>query len=650
MSGIVHWEDNGIRSIECSHCHAHFSFDGYKLANFLYGLILLNGKKVGYLGTTCPSCLNTILSKIDRPKFDLYAAQLRKGIFSDSFPVYNQLYYYPSVNYAPHKIKGLSAFQIPPPQYVVVRKENQELAINNLDEFRDAGFELGGEDEYLCSYLPANQPPIGYIIAVCFFKEDQIHKLEVFENKHNIKVFPRYFHKMDVLNQIDEFCWKYGLYMKFRAERKINAEKSFEALRESAEFEGVEVGEIAVQRLGIDPEEIEFMAKMNGYENDTGALKIKLAESGLGSIEMVEEDAIEKPSEWDIVKDFIEILLADPDPFPADVNANALLKQFQKRKFPFHKQSVPETISSLRIPEDDFNKGIFEHDQMVADLRELSHLKATREFLKREVLNFVNAYVDKFKSSTYSYADFWELKFEYLKALHETVMRAKETDEIVVVQSELLPENQRYFFLKEGRAYRIIFEGKTFDKLTELGFHYLYYIVKNKGKSHTPVFLYDRFQSDPHKQKPAKNFDIGMPQVYKDEEHERHDFDGIAQRTQLVSPGYKQGLRDIKKKIDQLKGDLVKAEAEGKSDEAKRVQEEIDRIEDHKRKYIQINSDDKKDPLYESKRKAVGNAFTRAMKILNNKDVERHFRRSITGFSSSSICYQPDPDIDWFVS
>ena len=103
----------------------------------------------------------------------------------------------------------------------------------------------------------------------------------------------------------------------------------------------------------------------------------------------------------------------------------------------------------------------------------------------------------------------------------------------------------------------------------------------------------------------------------------------------------------LNEELNRLKNEKAKFEKISDFKKAQGMQREIDRLNEHKREYLRQLKEEEKDPVYEKKRKSVGNALSRAMAMIKNKQAKRHFRNSISGFYGSSLSYNPDPDIEW---
>ena len=175
----------------CEHCDQPINQFVLSISVFLYGAAVLAGPKLGYVGITCPSCLNTILLKGDSLVRLYQDMELFFG--PNNSHLDPALRYHSSVLYSPNQIEYLDAFNIP--------TWCCPLSDNSKENFHgELGMYLESEprlsQEYLCSYIYGNAVPIGSFASIWWFRLDEIEKLVQIENEHQVRVFPRYVHKM----------------------------------------------------------------------------------------------------------------------------------------------------------------------------------------------------------------------------------------------------------------------------------------------------------------------------------------------------------------------------------------------------------------------------------------------------------------------
>ena len=619
MSGIVHWENDDIRSIECSHCHAHFSFDGYKLANFLYGLILLNGKKEGYLGTTCPSCLNTILSKIDRPKYDLYACQLCKGLLSDPTYNYYQFNYSSLVNYDPNDIPGIGVFNIPKPFIKFPSTNDLEYIAQSLNGYTSEFPEL--DEEYSCSYRPTINPPMGPMLAVYWFKNDEIEAITSFENRNGLKVFPRYYHKIELIEQVEWFCWKYGLKNEFLSKMKKKAEES--AQRRSDIYER-HYDDLKMQNI-----DLEKLRETN----------IVVASNKIDMLDLVKEsDTTEK---WDIFADFLSILVADSDPFPWETEEAHKLKGLIKQRHPLRGFEFTNTFALSDLQNIPTDKGELAHNKIVLDVREISHLRTVQLFLLNEFEHFVEECKTKAQGNNFSYADFWSIKERYLLRLLNSVKEGAYV------------EPSFDFSINEfDDHYEVIFHGERHLLSRLIGFKRLFYLLEKKYEE-ISMFEIDQTEGVD----PETIFEMSKEAIdFLMDKEKWAEQKGSANQGEVDNAIEKKwGKRVINelvpqiKKYKQLRQDQIIAEQKNDKKtlmqirvEQKRIQKLISLI-----LYRSSLTDEERERSRLLKNK-IDKSIKEAIGSITDRKLRMHFDNAYKYVSREyTFAYKPNPDIDW---
>jgi hypothetical protein len=218
-------------NFKCDHCRQEFWGENFNIAAFLYGVFLLLGQEKEYVGLTCPNCIKTILIKDNSDLVDYTKQNLSLGEMS--FPIYlvrdkdddpdyshglipfsSKLRYHSSVNYDPVQIPEIKDFNII--DWSGRLTNNLEV---KLDYYMGENPQL--QEKYLCPYIPYGEPPIGPYFSIWWFREDQIDDLVKIENDEELRIFPRYVHKISEIENIDRFCWNYYL-----PEGQINGDKT----------------------------------------------------------------------------------------------------------------------------------------------------------------------------------------------------------------------------------------------------------------------------------------------------------------------------------------------------------------------------------------------------------------------------------------
>jgi hypothetical protein len=497
---------------QCEHCDQEFSFDALNIAIFLYGVLFLTGKDSGYFGFNCPKCLNTLLINNDTDFGDAVCQRLLKGFAVDSEPTGKQLRYFSSVNYAPKVIPGLGAFEIETWVTTTFSLNAQQIQKNLNFQYQNYP-EL--EADYLCSYLPVEEMPSGVLFTVNWFKEDQIEKLVAFENRRQLKVFPRYFYQSDLLNQMEFFCWKNYLHSKWLSDGEKSAEEDLRNLTNIAEFQGWESKGLLKSNPEIGPVPWNILQENMNDDFD-----------------------------WKLTGEFMQILADDPDPFPFHPNggANKLLKSIWKTRHPFNGQEIPSDIYKIDPAKYSLNDLDTGHKDIISLLQGSFHLEPVQRFLGESVQPFIKDYIKIARKWTFSYADFWETKQQYLEQLFDAMQAKDHVDQSDIMETNKPIENHPIFrrprekqfgFFKEGASYRLIYAGKEFTGLKKDGFMYLYYLVQNKGIEFTPAILYQILKGP---SLPINENDLDLPgkDNMEGDDDERHDFDRVDK--QLAMP------------------------------------------------------------------------------------------------------------------
>ena len=123
--------------------------------------------------------------------------------------------------------------------------------------------------------------------------------------------------------------------------------------------------------------------------------------------------------------DFLNILLADPNPWDFEGQINRLCKGFWKTKNPFTTVKLPQSLSQ-------FSSHPFKE---VGQSEWLQEAKATilpvltkeyvQLYLTQNYAYFISEYVERSKDRAFSYADLWDLKNKYLRDLVTLIEKTK---------------------------------------------------------------------------------------------------------------------------------------------------------------------------------------------------------------------------------
>jgi len=358
----------------CDNCQQQFSHFTVNISCMLYGIAFLGGKDSAFSCITCPSCLQTIL---------LECGDLNK-LFNEINEVYYPgwgksgptLRYNSSVLYRPDQIPQLRRFKSIFNNLVI--DEVEPLFHETVrEEFRAV---LNSREEYVCSYLPGPDLPIGPVASLWWFLKDDIEKLVEIENQEGVRVFPRYVYRIDFYKNINNFCWKYLVGDRLWEDAKKDSE--IPTAPEDPFHEDLSYGRIINNNGG--EQELSFQA-------------------GIA---------------------FLNLLLDDPNPLPDPLDdTKRLFKGLWKTKNPFKGRTAPIEYCHL-MPE------AFEdpdaHAGMLSKIRENQTRQCTLEFVTGNYIAFINDYIAIARRSDFCYGYVWELKLKYLSALYNSLQKEEQ--------------------------------------------------------------------------------------------------------------------------------------------------------------------------------------------------------------------------------
>lgn len=200
-TGVTDSVQNARFHVYCDHCHERLF-----LAELIdrCGIIILTGRKHGYVGSVCPHCLKTVLTKTGHDAID----ELRCGL---QFPNQNQ----PSEGIGawyhsfPYSIRrDICDLNIVDRFFKPLTPKNTKLESWELAHL--SNLSTGVPEGVLCSYSFGDSA-IGPAITAWWFKEEDVDHFLSIENRDHVRVFPRYIAYNQSLAAIEQFCWKYRL-------------------------------------------------------------------------------------------------------------------------------------------------------------------------------------------------------------------------------------------------------------------------------------------------------------------------------------------------------------------------------------------------------------------------------------------------------
>ncbi|MBT3367514.1 MAG: hypothetical protein HN416_10185 [Nitrospina sp.] len=248
---------------KCEHCPQEFSLYSFRIAVFLYGVILLANEHNGYMGITCPSCMKTTLTRIEKVRLEQIKNELGEYIVTitdlealHGFPIdvirFGNTNSEPPICGTDIEIETLekpdeSSYTGSALSYVTVSTFRYEdldiepLSENSIharcnDKYFQATFESfqhwprnfeeesiwhgtfsdepSNSSQYTLCSRPIKVPADQNICRVYWFKEDDIQKLVARENKENLKIFPRHFFDSSIRESCETFSTEAGLIYK----------------------------------------------------------------------------------------------------------------------------------------------------------------------------------------------------------------------------------------------------------------------------------------------------------------------------------------------------------------------------------------------------------------------------------------------------
>jgi len=249
---------------KCNNCSQEFSLYSFRIAVFLYGMILLANEQNAYMGITCPKCMKTTLTKIEKARLEEIGKELGERIIitydlteifgfevsaryvgkpgPQSVSRASDIYMDNMERYDESRSSVNSTLAVQVVSTLKYERLDTEPAHKNSinawchDSVFHSRFELcqhwpGNDKEKalwhedlneisnhhaqytLCS-RPIKVPAEDPLCLVYWFKEDDVHILVALENKDKLKIFPRHFYDGYIRKLCENFLVKSGLWFK----------------------------------------------------------------------------------------------------------------------------------------------------------------------------------------------------------------------------------------------------------------------------------------------------------------------------------------------------------------------------------------------------------------------------------------------------
>ncbi len=187
---------------------------------------------------------------------------------------------------------------------------------------------------------------------------------------------------------------------------------------------------------------------------------------------------------------FLDVLLSEPFPL-GDILTQGICNYLWIEVDPFHNQAFPEAFVS-DIKSDELKakteEKMKQHLKMVDRVQENFTKQYVQEFLKKNLIDFLEEYEERFHSKQFSYAYVWELKESFLEGLYEATNKGLRSD-------------SPYAIYREGEGWRIVFNGKPISGLRGKGFLWIYYIISCPEKKVYYRALQEQFGDTEQKKK-----------------------------------------------------------------------------------------------------------------------------------------------------
>ena len=385
-----------IIDFHCENCQSQFSENSLNLATFLYGLIYLGKKGTSYIGITCPNCLTAILIKECQYPSDLFN-RLSAWITFGNSQFHMKLTYFSSIYH--HNIVNQHLQSLRPYNINYFQTSLSDDRFDQINEAINSHVVQNDLADHLCSFSVSDGQTDSIETFTLYVDEKHLEDLVRYEQDNNVRIIPRYIHQLNLFDQIEEYCARYGFGSPL--ERLIPAAKTNleELERESKEKTS-------------DPSEI--------IGNNPSILHPEILENYLVN-EHSGDDA-----QFRIASDLMEILAADPYPWDFPSKDQDWIVDFWKRPHPFKDQGVPMFWPDPKNSYSENNTQSL-HREMVDEVEPLFSKGYVQKFLSNQYSGFIKEYSQLVSKYALSYADIWDLKERYLARVYQCVRDKKAT-------------------------------------------------------------------------------------------------------------------------------------------------------------------------------------------------------------------------------
>jgi len=442
---------------ECPHkgCGQVFNDINFRLAVYLNGVFFLVKPEKGIIGFTCPKCQNTIINSasyndvlkikdwLDNTFIDIVSCtENEKG----EVLLNPKISFEPTLNYlSPFMLSSGVLHEFGIDFFGSTYMDDVSISDEILNHINETKPEL--KDRY-CSFVGDSIKPISMFRTVFWFDEKKISNCLQYENDHGVRIFPRYHYHTGLIESVNSLL-EFNYFMG----------KTFEQAKADHEKENSEA-----------------LEAINAYAEETNQNYKKLVkESGLNDsqvlIKIIEQNQDRIANDPIIPAKFLKILTSGPAPIENLLTEGVCdylwseVKPFENRDFP---ESFVDEIDDITLKIQTHEK-FDKHVKMVKLVRENQNKQYVQDFLRANLVEFLERYEDQIQSNMFSYADVWRLKESFQKKLFKATNIG-------------LMNDMPYAMHREGEGWRIVFNEKPFSGLRGKGFHWIYYIISAPGK------------------------------------------------------------------------------------------------------------------------------------------------------------------------
>ncbi|WP_035242051.1 hypothetical protein [Desulfobacter vibrioformis] len=443
---------------ECPHknCGQIFNESNLRLAIYLNGIFFLVKPEKGIIGFTCPRCQRTVTNSasyndILKIKDRLSNSLIEVVSYSESengkMLVYPKSSFEPTLNYLSPFMLNSEVINELNIDYFRSSNENDRVISDQIIDHVEKNPEL--KDKY-CSFAGDANNPISTFRAVYWFDEKNIGNCLNYEAEHHVRIFPRYHYRTELVKQIHSLL---GI--------NYFMGKTFEQAKVDHEKENTQLIETLTTYAREHNLNVEKLLEEN-HINDSSAL-----------INIIDQNQDRIANDPIIPAQFLKILTSGPDPL-GNLTADtcnylwAEINPFENRIFPeFFVDEIDDPGLPPRISVK-FEK----HITMAKLVQENSTKQYTQEFLRENLVDFLEEYEKLIQSNQFCYADVWKLKNNYLVDLYKIVNKG-------------LRDHVPYAMYREGEGWKIVYGGKSVGGLRGKGFLWIYQVI---SRPDTQVF------------------------------------------------------------------------------------------------------------------------------------------------------------------